>query len=194
MGEFRMKNSSKDQELGRLVLTYLPQISFRVRRSLGDSCADWEDVTADIMMDAIRALKNEKFKGKSSVGTFLYVITSRRIVDYIRRKYKRPLYCQDGDGPDDTFDQVKKDEELTIIREALKKLKPRQADFLYLQYYMELTQTEIADIYGLSLRRVNELLMQGKYSLRRIIESGRLKKVSTLNEQDPSEAPGFREG
>jgi len=174
-----VKKAYSNQELEKVILKYWPQINFRVRRSLGNDNSDWEDVAADILMDAIQAFKNGKFRGESSAGTFIYVITSRRIIDYLRKKYKKPRYYRDADWPDDPFDQVKKNEESRIIWDAIKRLKPRQTEILYLYYYMELTQREIGEIFGLSTRRINELLSQSRDSLREIIKRGRINKASS---------------
>ena len=63
------------------VLKYRQVISFRVRKALGSSNPDWEDVVNEILTQAVAKIKSGEFRGDSSIGTFLYTITSRRIID-----------------------------------------------------------------------------------------------------------------
>jgi len=165
-----MSDNERNLDIEKIILTYWPQINFRVRKSLGVTNSDWEDVAADVLMDAVRALKNGIFKGKSSVGTFIYVITSRRINDYLREKYRKlATLFLDENQTVDPIDRVKRREGERLLWDAIKRLKPRQADMLYLHYYLGLTQKEVAKIFGLSTRRVSELLKHARQILKRIM-------------------------
>ena len=83
-----VKNKNKEVNLQQIISKYRPIIGFRVKRSLGHSNPDWEDVVNEIILNMLEKLKKGEFRGESSIGTFIYTITSRRIVDYIRRKGK----------------------------------------------------------------------------------------------------------
>ena len=130
----------KELNIEGVILQYWPQINFRVRKSLGFNHTDWEDVSSEILYDVIKALKNGKFRGDSSVGTFIYVITSRRIVDYIRKKSRNLEYnneeLQYNRFPD-PYETVRKKEQKELVSNSIKKLKPRDADILYLYFFAQ---------------------------------------------------------
>ncbi|MBN1224823.1 MAG: sigma-70 family RNA polymerase sigma factor [Candidatus Aminicenantes bacterium] len=157
-------------DLEELILKFWPQINFRVRSSLGYANPDWEDIAGDILIDVIEAVKEGRFRGDSSLGTFIYVITSRRIVDYIRKKGRMPKGIAVDNQIPDPHETLEKKEKAILITESLKKLRPIDADMLYLYYYMELSQMEIAEIFGLSLRWVNTRIKNSKDALKRILE------------------------
>lgn len=157
-------------DLEELILRFWPQINYRVRNSLGYTNPDWEDIASEVLIDIIEAVKKGKFRGESSIGTFIYVITSRRIVDYIRRKGKLPKSVTYEDQIPDPYDSMEKNVKALYLAESIKKLKPRDADILYLYYYLGLSQIEIAGIFGLSKRWVNMLIKNSTKSLKRILE------------------------
>ncbi|MBE0713125.1 MAG: hypothetical protein IH583_12165, partial [Candidatus Aminicenantes bacterium] len=49
------------------VLKYRAVISFRVRKALGSSNPDWEDVVNEILTQAVAKIKSGEFRGDSSV-------------------------------------------------------------------------------------------------------------------------------
>jgi len=162
-------NNPKSVDLEELILEFWPQINFRVRRSLGFANPDWEDTASEILIDIIEAVRKGKFRGESSLGTFIYVITSRRIVDYIRKKGKSLRDFPVQSHIPDLSDSMERKERAIILAECVKKLRPRDADMLYLYYYMGLSQKEIAELFGISKRWVNTRLKNSMQSLRRIL-------------------------
>ncbi|NOR15401.1 MAG: sigma-70 family RNA polymerase sigma factor, partial [Candidatus Aminicenantes bacterium] len=111
-----------------------------------------------------------RFRGDSSIGTFIYSITSRKIIDYIRRKTRDLKHIPEPYNPDDPHDHLEKKERNEIIYSSLKKLKPRHADILYMYYYLDVPRAQIAQIYSLSPRWVSEIIKSARKSLKRIIE------------------------
>jgi RNA polymerase sigma-70 factor (ECF subfamily) len=168
----QMKNSTKmdSVDLEKTVLKFWPQINYRVRNSLGYTNPDWEDIASEVLIDIIEAIKKDKFRGESSLGTYIYVITSRRIIDYIRRKGKLPKSVTVEEQIPDPYDSMEKKEKAMYLADSIKKLKPRDADILYLYYYLGLSQIEIAGIFGISKRWVNTLIKNSTKSLKKILE------------------------
>ncbi len=151
-----MESEKKDIPLDEAILQYRTVISFRVRRALGSSTPDWEDVVDEILMQAIEKVKSGSFRGDSSVGTFLYTITSRRIIDHIRQKTKILRHAPEpAPFPDPHFEAEGRERARQISR-AVEKLKPKFRDVLYLYYYKELSRDEVARELGISPRRVSE--------------------------------------
>ena len=79
--------------IDEIVAKFRPIISFKVKKSIGAYTPEWEDVVNEVLMNVIEKLEKSEFRGDSSIGTFIYTITSRRIIDYIRRKSKVLKYA-----------------------------------------------------------------------------------------------------
>jgi len=151
-----VEKAQKDQSLEDAILGYRAVIPFRVRKALGSSTPDWEDVVDEILMQAIEKVKSGGFRGDSSVGTFLYTITSRRIIDHIRQKTKVLKHAPEPapfPGPHSEAESRERTRQITAVVE---KLKPKFRDVLYLYYYKELSREEVARELGISPRRVSE--------------------------------------
>ncbi len=89
-----MDKRKQETNLEEIYAKYGPVISFRVRKSLGASNPEWEDIVNEIITNVIEKIKKKEFRGESSIGTFIYTITSRRIIDYIRQKTKVLKHAQ----------------------------------------------------------------------------------------------------
>ncbi len=146
------RNATTDDD----VLKYKDVISFRVRKALGSSNPDWEDVVNEILTQAMQKVKSGDFRGDSSIGTFLYTITSRRIIDYIRQKTKVLRHAPEPNPFPDPHDEVESRERSRQVASAVSQLKPKFRDVLYLYYYKELPREEVAKELGISPRRVSE--------------------------------------
>ena len=142
--------------LDQAILGYRDVISFRVRRALGSATPDWEDIVDEILMQAIEKVKTGAFRGDSSVGTFLYTITSRRIIDHIRMKTKVLRHAPEPAPFPDPHDETEAKERALAIAQAVEGLKPKFRDVLYLYYFKELSREEVARELNISPRRVSE--------------------------------------
>lgn len=163
------KSRVKDAE--EILLKYWPQISYRVKNSIGHLTPDWEDVGSEILVNVIEALRNKKFREESSLGTFIYAVTTHKIIDFIRRKKKT---VPEFPAPSQDFDpylHVEKEERVRLITQCLKKMKPKFADILYLHYYLDLPQAEIARIYGISTGRMSSLIQEARNTLKDLMQN-----------------------
>lgn len=138
------------------VLKYRAVISFRVRKAIGGSNPDWEDVVNEILTQAVAKIKSGEFRGDSSIGTFLYTITSRRIIDYIRQKTRVLKHAPEPAPYPDPHDEMERRERAKQVEQVVAGLKPKFRDVLYLYYYRELSRDEVARALGISPRRVSE--------------------------------------
>ena len=154
-----------------ILLKYWPQISFRVRKSIGRATPDWEDVASEILVGVIEVLRQKRFRGESSLGTFIYSVTTNKIIDHIRLKKRNLNDIPEFGHPFDPYVQVEKQERARQVTRYIKKLKPRYADILYLHYYLDLPQSEIAKIYGLSTGRMNKLIRAARITLKKLMNS-----------------------
>jgi RNA polymerase sigma-70 factor, ECF subfamily len=143
-------------DLTAVVTQYRPVVSFRVKKALGSANPDWEDVVNEILTQAIEKVQSGEFRGESSIGTFIYTIASRRIVDYIRQKTRVLRHAPEPNPYPDPHESVETRERADQISEAIRQLKPKFQKVLYLYYYQELPREEVARELGISPRRVSE--------------------------------------
>ncbi len=158
-------------DLEEVILKYWPQINYRVRSSIGYFNTDWEDVAGEIMLNVIESIKMGKFRGDSSIGTFIYTITSRRIIDYIRKKSRTLQHPLEPNGLPGPFEMIASKERSEFVASALNKLKPKHADILYLYYFQNLSRSDIAQAYGHSPHWIGEIIRSAGKSLKRIIHN-----------------------
>ncbi len=154
-----------------ILLKYWPQIGYRVKNSLGRSTPDWEDVVSEVLLDVLKALRQGTYRGDSSLGTFIYAVTTNKIIDQIRQKKK---VLTEVPGPGRDFDpalDAESRERVGQIAGFLKKLKPKYADILYLQYYLDVPPSEIARIYGTSTGTMYKLIRRARTNLKGLIKT-----------------------
>ena len=151
-GDVRIENLNIED----VILKYRPVITFRVKKAIGTRTPDWEDVVDEIVINIIEKLQKQEFRGDSSIGTFIYTITSRRIIDFIRKKSKVLKHAPEPDPFPTPDDHIENLERSKIMAGALAKLKPKYKEVLYLYYYRDFSRDEVAQKLGISPRRVSE--------------------------------------
>jgi RNA polymerase sigma factor (sigma-70 family) len=166
MGEEKQKN-----QLEEVFVKYKPIVTFRVKKSLGAYNPDCDDVANEIITNVIEKIKKGEFRGESSVGTFIYTITSRRIIDYIRQKSKVLKHVPEPASYPDPQEQIEDKERAEMIATAIKKLKPKYREVLYLYYYKEFSREEVALKLGISPRRVSERVNYSQKLLKKLIKT-----------------------
>ncbi len=157
-------------DLEEVVVKYRPIVSFKVKKSLGTHTPDWEDVVNEIITQVIEKVKKNEFRGDSSIGTFIYTITTRRIVDFIRQKTKILKGIPEPVPLPDPCDDAESRERARVLAEAIKELKPKFKEVLNLYYYQELSREEVAQKLGISPRRVSERLNYAQKLLRKMVK------------------------
>ena len=154
-----------------ILLKYWPQISYRVKNSIGRLTPDWEDVGSEILVGVIEAIRKGTFRGESALGTFIYSITTHKIVDHIRQKKRALMEIPELGHTFDPYLHVEKQERVKLVAELLKSLKPRYTDILYLHYYLDLSRNEIARIYSISPGRVGALIAAARNTLKNLMKN-----------------------
>lgn len=165
-----MEKRNKDLDLDAIVAKYRPVVSFRVKKSIGVKTPDWEDVVNEIMINVVEKLKKDEFRGDSSIGTFIYTITSRRIIDFIRKKSKVLKYAPEPNPYLSPQEHVENRERAQWIADSIEKLKPKYKEVLYLYYYQELSREEVAKKLNISSRRVSERVNYAQKLLRKVMK------------------------
>ena len=165
-----MQIRKKDIDLDAIVAKYRPVVSFRVKKSIGVQTPEWEDVVNEIMINVVEKLKKGEFRGDSSIGTFIYTITSRRIIDYIRKKSKVLKHAPEPNPYLSPQEHVENRERAQWIADSIEKLKPKYKEVLYLYYYQELSREEVAKKLNISPRRVSERVNYAQKLLRKVMK------------------------
>lgn len=165
-----MSKKKNGIDLQKITEEYRSVVSFRVKKSIGSMTPDWEDIVNEIMVNTIEKVKGGDFRGDSSIGTFIYTITSRRIIDFIREKSKELKYAPEPAQFPSPDEQVENKERSKLLAEKLEKLKPKYKEVLYLYFYKDLSRAEVAKRLGISPRRVSERVNYAQKLLRKLIE------------------------
>lgn len=157
-------------DLEEIIAKYRPILSFRVKKYLGHQNPDWEDVVNEVITNVIEKIQKGEFRGESSIGTFIYTISSRRIVDYIRQKSKILKHIPEPKSFPAPPDQLEDKERAEGLAQAIKKLKPKYRKVLYLYYYKGLSRNEVGQKLGISPRRVSERVDYAQKLLKKLIK------------------------
>jgi RNA polymerase sigma-70 factor (ECF subfamily) len=158
-------------DLDGVILKYKPVVSFRVKKAVGGANPDWEDIVNEIMTQTIEKITSGEFRGESSIGTFIYTITSRRIVDYIRQKSKVLRHAPEPNPYPDPQEAVETRERADKIALCIQKLKPKFKEILYLYYFKELSREEVARELGISPSKVSERVNYALKLIRKELKS-----------------------
>lgn len=132
---------------------------------------DVKDVLQDVMLGAYQSLKG--FKENSSIKTWLYGITRRKIADYYRLKYTKDslttpiLVNEDYSSDDDEYEKVINK---VSIHYALEKLSIDEKELIHLIFIEQLSYREIEEIteipIGTIKSRVHSIKEKLKYLLK----------------------------
>jgi len=165
-----VKKTKKEVDIDAIVAKYRPVVSFRVKKSIGVQTPDWEDIVNEIMINVVEKLKKGEFRGDSSIGTFIYTITSRRIIDFIRKKSKVLKHAPEPNPYLSPQEHIEDRERAQWIANSIEKLKPKYKEVLFLYYYKELSREEVAKKLNISPRRVSERVNYAQKLLKKIMK------------------------
>lgn len=120
------------------------------------------------------ASRKPRFSGRSSFKTWLYAIARNLAVDQLRREAKRPTVPLDEALASAELagveEQYLKSEEKIAVHRALGRVSPEYRQALWLSYFEELPNGEIARVTGRSKRQVENLLYRAKHALKAELE------------------------
>ena len=137
-----------------------------------------EDLTQETFLKAVLSLENDHV----NIGAWLYMVARNLYYDQFRRQ-KRELPMDDMAGAvdgtrksgdfvqEDPLEQVISREEQRRLMKALEGLPDQQREVLTLQYFLGLSQREIAAIVRVSPENVRVIAYRGKRNLRKGLEA-----------------------
>ncbi len=141
-------------DLEAVVAKYRPVVGFKIRRAVGWDNPDWEDLTNEVLTQTIAAVRAGEFRGDSQIGTFIYTIACRRIVDHIREIEIARRFPVENDpafpGPVEEYERIRG------LAAAVSALPPKYREVLDLYYYRASSAEETALRLGLVPAWVSE--------------------------------------
>lgn len=141
--------------------------------SYAQSVEDAEEITQDVFVKIHRSAS--KFKGKSSVNTWIYRIAVNTSLDYLKRKKRLSIVKLNNitvDKPDFEHPGVvlEKKEKAKALFKVIDTLPETQKTAFILSFIEELPRKEVANIMQTSLKATESLLQRAKSNLRKKLE------------------------
>ena len=150
------------------------KISRYIVLKIGDR-TEAEDMTQQVFLNAVKSISSYKYKGMP-FSSWLYRIAHNQIVDYLRKKTRRPFVPLDesidsggGDDPEDTAVRKMQIEELS---EATKQLTKAQQEVISLRFAGEQSIAEVAKTMGKSIGAIKALQHSAIVALRKVMATG----------------------
>ena len=159
------------QAFSRIVATYSTKVAGTVKGMLGDS-PEAEDVGQEVFISLYRSL--DRFRGESSLGTFLTRIAINHSLNEFRRK-KRWLNrsSRDGDGElqkqPAPGDDPQTHQRREAVRKAIRALPARFRSVVVLRLIQEHSTQETAAILDLPLGTVQSRLARAQKKLKELL-------------------------
>ena len=144
-------------DIKTIIKFYKPIVSLKIKKEIGATNPDWEDLTNEVLAAVFKALKEKKFKKKSQLGTYIYGITKNVIRKY---RYQKLIERKKDEGigldlSEDIGKLYEMKERLELMAKAIKKLDFKYRQILYLYYYQALPRESIARILNLTVNQVD---------------------------------------
>ncbi len=154
----------KDAEFERIVEEYYEDI-YKLVFLLTKNRDDAEDITQETFLKVKRHLKS--FEGRSSVKTWLYRIATNEAKRFFKKR-ESEKHVKIPEIRDNNFES----ERYERLRYALEKIDKESYEILYLKFFKNLTEKEIAFILDIPTGTVKSRLHNAKEKLKKEIQNG----------------------
>lgn len=151
-----------------LYARYADRVFSRLTHLVGPG-PDREDVLQQVFLELHRALP--RFRGESTLATFLYRITVHVAYDHLRRRVRRPADhdaaalegVMDGDSTPEVRARCR--EQLRQIFELLEHIKPKKRIAFVLVAVEGLSYAEAAELVGANTEAVKQRVLHARHEL-----------------------------
>ncbi len=162
---------------------YFDRIYRYVALRIGDK-AEAEDMTQQVFLNALQSISSFQWKGVP-FSAWLYRIAHNQVVDYLRKKTKRPATLLDDSlnisdsNNKDSNPQLMTEHSLDIeqLLSATRRLTEAQREVISLRFTSELSTAEVAKIMGKSQGAVKALQHSAIVALRKTLLVGTNEEV-----------------
>jgi RNA polymerase sigma factor (sigma-70 family) len=164
--------SNPDVDLAQVYEKYRRLVESRVRRVIGHSPEDAEDVVSRVFLSVIELVRSGKFRGDADIGTIVFTITERRVADHLRKRYAFkdtphwPIWAEDLAVYDIHEEEFEQRQMVESVVSAMDCLTPRQREVFTLCGLKDRTAAQAGARMGLSKDSVKVMLCLAKKRLR----------------------------
>jgi RNA polymerase sigma-70 factor (ECF subfamily) len=128
-----------------------------------------EDVVQDAFLKMLGAAP--RYRPQARFRTYLYTILTRLCIDRQRKRHPEPVegfpdLADPASGPAEDYAEK---ERRALVRKALDALPPNQKAAIILRHFDELSYGEIAEILGVTVKAVENLLGRARMTLRSVL-------------------------
>jgi RNA polymerase sigma-70 factor (ECF subfamily) len=174
---------SGDQSAGaNLFERYSRRVYYLALRELRSS-ADAEDVRAETFLRVLKAIREGQVNSPDAVRLFIRG-TARNVILETLRSPQRAARDELPDLPVPELPGMLDADVVGAIEATIRRLKPREREFLRLLYYEDLPKQEIARRIGVDEDRLRLIKSRSLKSFREIYE--RLRKIADTKRGGPS--------
>lgn len=124
-----------------------------------------EDLSQEAFLSFYRHM--ERFRGESTLSTYLYKITLSKCLDYKRKKNLKNFLTGLWNTQKESMEDL---DEKTFVRQCINSLSPDLKNCILLYYYLDLSQKEIGSILNLTPKTVEGRIYRAKAKLREKLE------------------------
>jgi RNA polymerase sigma-70 factor, ECF subfamily len=157
-----------DKEAYRQLVERYQQKVFQTCMGFVHNEEDAADLSQDIFIKAYEKL--HLFKGASQFSTWLYRMTTNMAINHIRKRKFRSWFQRIDDeknkvdikGGEGADAHLLRTEQKKLLRRALERLTTSQHKAFVLSHYQDLSNQEMADVMGLSLKAAESLLFRAR--------------------------------
>ena len=165
---YRRYLDGDDKGLTEIVSEYKNGLMLYINQFVNNFCIA-EELTEDTFFRLIT--KKPKFYGKSSFRSWLYAIGRNTAIDHIRRNSQftdTPIeemdnYISDGKSLEQSYIT---EESKKVLHSAMAKLTPDYRRVLWLVYFEDFSNSEVAAVMKKNDRQIKNLLYRAKKSLK----------------------------
>ncbi|MFH1768053.1 MAG: RNA polymerase sigma factor [Candidatus Omnitrophota bacterium] len=153
--------------MGRLIASDIVNISYRYVANYDDA----KDVCQEVLVKLYKKLG--MFRQASKISTWIYRLTINTAIDFLRRGKRifslREETLEDTESVNKMGEEIEKNDDRSLIKEALAKLPLRQKNAIILRHFEGLKIRQISKVLGCSQSSVKTHLTRGLEHLRQEI-------------------------
>lgn len=160
-----------------------PAISATLTQVLGRSDADHDDLCQLALIRIVDSVVDSRFAGRCSLKTWANVIASRLALDELRRRRRERRVMAPTSSDENTQiaapasgspeRRLSERQDLSMLRAALGRLRPAQAEAVLLFDVLGHDLREVAQLTGVSVAAAQSSVVRGRQELRRLLRRGR---------------------
>ncbi len=153
----------------------------RICYSYTNDLEDAEDISQEVFIEVYKSIK--KFRGQSSIGTWIFKIASNKSLDAIRKKKR----IKRGEGLNTYIEEIKneqwmepstddpasiliKEQRKELLYVGLSRIPERQKEAYVLTQIEGMNQHMVSEIMGASVKSVESLVLRAKKKLKSVLE------------------------